>query len=52
MLAAIACILGGVVLMARGVMESDELWLWVGVPLAGLGVVGVVLAVRMHRRRL
>lgn len=51
-LAAIACILGGAILVARGAIESDPLWLWVGVPLAGLGIMGLLLALWMHRRRL
>lgn len=48
----IACVVAGVVMVVRGVIEGDALWLWIGAGLIVLGIGGVLLVLWMFRRRL
>ncbi len=50
--AALACILAGGVLVIRGLVAGDALWLWFGVALVVLGAVGILVARWMFRRGL
>lgn len=51
-LAAIGCLLGGLVLVVRGVTESEGLWTWAGAALVLIGAAGLFVARWMQRGNL